>query len=121
MRPLIGAISENPNHARLREKLIRPAIAHAHARSHATSGRFRLESKKKNHAAKLQQRNVRAVQPAPPGPGLAKAKANGIRRMAKDPKTRTLSLSRLSARLARAEIINLSVVIMAAGIFGGCG
>ena len=97
------------------------AIAHAHARSHATSGRFRLESKKKNHAAKLQQRNVRAVQPAPPGPGLAKAKANGIRRMAKDPKTRTLSLSRLSARLARAEIINLSVVIMAAGIFGGCG
>ena len=76
-------------------KLIRMAIAHAHARSHATSGISRLvEAKKKNPAAKAQQRNVRSFQPAPPGPISARARAIGARRMAKDPKIRRLSLSR---------------------------
>jgi hypothetical protein len=89
-----------PGHARLGKKLICLANAHAHARSHATSGTCRFESKNKNHAAKLQQRNVRTVQASPPGPGLARAKADGERRMAKDPKTRKLSLSRLSTRVA---------------------
>jgi hypothetical protein len=71
------------------------AIAHAHARSHATSGISRLvEAKKKNPAAKAQQRNVRSFQPAPPGPISARARAIGARRMAKDPKIRRLSLSR---------------------------
>jgi hypothetical protein len=56
----------------------------------------RLEAKKKDHAAKVQQRNVRSFQPAPPGPVLARASAIGARRMAKDPKTRRPSLSRES-------------------------
>jgi hypothetical protein len=53
----------------------------------------RLEVKKKNPPAKVQQRNVRSFQPAPPGPVLARASAIGARRMAKDPKIRRLSLS----------------------------
>jgi hypothetical protein len=53
----------------------------------------KLEAKKKDHAAKVQQRNVRSFQPAPPGPVLARARAIGARRMAKDPKIRRLSLS----------------------------
>jgi hypothetical protein len=56
----------------------------------------RLEPKKKNHAAKVQQRNVSSFQPAPPGPVLARARAIGARRMDKDPKIRRLSKSRLS-------------------------
>ena len=83
------------DHARRRLKLIRIAIAHAHARSHATSAMSRLEPKKKNPAAKVQQRNVRSFQPAPPGPVVSIARVNGARRTAKDPKTRRLSLSRL--------------------------
>ena len=81
------------DHARRRLKLIRIAIAHPHARTHATSAMSRLEAKKKNHAAKVQQRNVSSFQPAPPGPVLARARAIGARRMAKDPKIRRLSLS----------------------------
>jgi hypothetical protein len=56
----------------------------------------RLEAKKKDHPAKVQQRNVRSFQPAPPGPVLARASAIGARRMAKNPKTRRPSLSRES-------------------------
>jgi hypothetical protein len=72
------------------------AIAHAHARSHATNATTRLEVKKKNHAATVQQTNVRSFQPAPPGlvSAIAIARASGARRMAKDPKTRRLALSR---------------------------
>src|SRR5215470_6452312 len=52
------------------------AIAHAHARAHATSAMSRFEGKIKNHAAKAQQRNVRSFQPpAPPGPVSARARA----------------------------------------------
>jgi hypothetical protein len=54
----------------------------------------RLEVKKKNPPAKVQQRNVRSFQPAPPGPVLARASAIGARRMAKDPKIRRPSLRR---------------------------
>jgi hypothetical protein len=53
----------------------------------------RLEAKKKDHPAKVQQRNVRSFQPAPPGSVLARASAIGARRMAKDPKTRRLSIT----------------------------
>jgi hypothetical protein len=83
-------------HARRRLKLIRIGIAHAHARTHATSAMSRLEAKKKDHAAKVQQRNVRSSQPAPPGPVLARASAIGARSMTKDPKIRSPSLSRES-------------------------
>jgi hypothetical protein len=89
---------EIADHARSRLKLIRLIIAHVHAKSHATSATVRSDAKKKNPAAKIQQRSVRIVQPSPPGPGLARARANGARRIAKDPKTRKLSLSRLSTR-----------------------
>src|SRR6202040_1253944 len=68
-------------------------IAHAHARTHTTIAMSRLEAKKKAHAAKAQQRNGRSFQPAPPGPVLARARAIGARRMAKNPKTRRASLS----------------------------
>jgi hypothetical protein len=84
------------DHARRRLKLIRIGIAHAHARAHATSAISGLEAKTKNHAAKVQQINVRSSQPAPPGPVLARASAIGARRMAKDPKIRRPSLSRES-------------------------
>src|SRR5260370_38714973 len=70
------------------------AIAHAHARTHATSAMSILEAKKRDHAAKVQQRNVRSFQPAPPGPVSARASAIGARRMAKDPKTMRPTLSR---------------------------
>jgi hypothetical protein len=68
------------------------AIAHAHARAHATSAMSRLEGKIKDHAAKAQQRNVRSFQSAPPGP-VSKTRVNGARTMAKNPKIRRLSLS----------------------------
>jgi hypothetical protein len=48
----------------------------------------KFEVKNKDHAAKAQQRNVRSFQPAPPGPVLARARAIGARRMAKDPQIR---------------------------------
>jgi hypothetical protein len=41
------------------------------------SAMSRLEVKKKNHAAKAQQRNVRSFQPAPLGPVSARARAIG--------------------------------------------
>jgi DNA-binding IclR family transcriptional regulator len=86
------------DHARRRLKnlTLMAIIAHAHARTHATSAMSKLEAKKKDHAAKVQQRNVRSFQPAPPGPVSARASAIGARRMAKDPKTRRQTLRRES-------------------------
>src|SRR5215469_9760328 len=84
---------------RRRLKFIRMASAHAHARSQATNAMARPEvsAKKRNHAAIAQPINVRNFQPAP---GLvspiARARAIGARRIANDPKTRRLSLNRLS-------------------------
>jgi hypothetical protein len=69
------------------------AIAHAHARTHATSARRRFEAKIKDHAAKAQQRNVRSLEAAPPGPVSPRAEAIGARTMARNPKIRRLSLS----------------------------
>jgi hypothetical protein len=87
-----GGGKRRADHARRRLKLIRMAIATAHARSHATTAMSRFEGKIKNHAAKAQQRNVRSFQPAPPGP-VSRTRVNGARTMAKNPIIRTLSLS----------------------------
>jgi hypothetical protein len=86
------------DHARRRLKFSRMAIAHPHARTHATSAMSRFDVKIKNHAAKAQQRNARSFQPAPPGPGSARARAVGARTIARNPKIRRLSLSMGSIR-----------------------
>jgi hypothetical protein len=78
------------------------AIAHAHARSHATNAMTRLEVKKKNHAATVQQTNVRSFQPAPPGlvSAIAIARASG----AQGPENKKTSVKqRFHLRTAPAE------------------
>src|SRR5215467_11783581 len=88
-------------HATRRLKLIRVPTAHAHARSQATNAMTKPEvsAKKRNHAATVQQIYVRSFQTPLPGlvSPIARARAIGARRIANDPKTRKVSLSRLSS------------------------
>jgi hypothetical protein len=90
-----GCLSSIADHTwrRLNKRTRKAIIAHAHASTHATIAMSRLEPKKKDHQAKAQQRNVRSFQPAPPGPGSARARAIGARTIARDPKIIRLSLS----------------------------
>src|SRR6516162_156657 len=82
------------DHTRRRLKLlICMTVAHAHAKTHVTNAMSRLEAKIKTHAARAQQTNARSFQPAPPGPGSARARAIGARTIARNPKIIRLSLN----------------------------
>ena len=81
------------------------AIAHAHDRTQATSARRRFEAKIKDHAAKVQQRNVRSFEAAPPGPVSARAKAIGARTMARKTIAKYLT-HRRTAALVQQEHFN---------------
>ena len=89
-----GGGKRRADHARRRLKLIRMAIATAHARTQATTAMGRPEAKTKVHAAKAQQTNERSFQAAPPGPVSARAKAIGARRMGKEPENKKTVIKR---------------------------